>query len=126
MKTTKKYENYQEQVFNNVESLELFDGDLENFWYELANAIDLVTSDKEIIENTETELNINSDDFSELRQEYVWETMESVYQTFKVEIKGEYNSEHEKLMITWDYENECYILPVFHYGTSWKYVSAIN
>lgn len=127
----KKYSNYAEQVNDNVESLKLFNeiNEVDEFYWEpMSEAIDLITTDEEIIENCDLpkDTDITSEEFYELHTEYVMESLESVYQIYKVELKGEFNEEHERLGIHWNDTVEAYIMPVFHFGTAWSYIGAMR
>lgn len=43
-----------------------------------------------------------------------------------VDLKGgKYTPEHERLNVFYNAEVESYILPVFHFGTSWSYIGAM-
>ena len=125
----KQYKNFSEQVSDNVTNLELFDGELENWWYELRETI-LYNLDDHDIKNIKEWYEIedeSSEDFFEAEYEYVWEQMESVYLVYKVELKGgKYTSEHERLEITWDDESESWLMPVYCFGMPWSMVGVSN
>lgn len=125
----KQYKNFAEQVDDNVENLELFDGELEFWWENLAETIyDNITDEtvKKIMEYSGIE-DEESEEYQEAEHEYIWGSMESVYQVYKVELKGgKYTSEHERLEITWDYESESWLMPVYCYGIAWSMVGVSN
>ena len=125
----KQYNNFAEQVSDNVTSLELFDGELENWWFELSGTI-FNNLDERDIENIKEWFEIEdeySDEYYEAEHEYVYDQMEGVYQVYKVELKGgKYTSEHERLEITWDEDSECWLLPVYCYGMAWSMVGVSN
>lgn len=127
----KKYSNYAEQVSDNVEELELFNeiNEVDELWYEpLLGLISENTSDETIIEwyDLPKDTPTDTDEFYQLRQEAISESLDSIYQTYKVTLKGEYNEEHERLEIIWNDEAGSYIMPVFHFGTAWSYVDSMN
>lgn len=127
----KKYSNYVEQVRDNVEELELFNeiNEVDEFWHEpLLDLIDQNTSDETIIEwgDLPNDTPTDTDEFYQIRQAALFESLEGIYQTYKVTLKGEYNEEHERLEIIWNDEVESYILPVYHFGTAWSYVGSMN
>lgn len=125
----KQYKNFAEQVNDNVASLELFDGELEFWWEKLAETIYNNIDDEKVEEIKEyAEIKDEaSDEYAEAEHEYVWDMMEGVYQVYKVELKGgEHTSEHERLEITWDDENECWLMPVYCYGIAWSMVGVSN
>ena len=136
MNTQKHYSNYQEQVLANVKILDLANDigekDEEYFIY-LFEAIDAITSNEKVISclNTEnvniTNLDEQSDKFYEYRDEYVRDMMDGVYQMFEVQLIGDkFTSEHERLCIFYSEGMAAYILPVFHFGTSWTYISPMG
>lgn len=125
----KQYKNFAEQVDDNVEEMELFDGELWLFWEELYNTIYNNIDDETVEEIKEaTEItDEDSEEFEEAEHDYVMETMDGVYQVYKVELKGEYyTSEHERLEIVWDYYNDCWLMPVYCYGMTWSMVGVSN
>lgn len=125
----KQYNNFAEQVDDNVINLELYNGDLWLFWEKLYDVI-YNNIDDETVEEIKANTGIDdedSDEFEEAKHNYVMETMDGVYQVYKVELKGEYyTSEHERLGIVWDYYNDCWLMPVYCYGIAWSMVGAIN
>lgn len=125
----KQYKNFAEQVSDNVTSLELFDGKLENWWYALSETIFSNLDDYDV-ENIKEWFEIedeSSDEYYEAEIEYVYEQMEGIYQVYKVELKGgKYTSEHERLEITWDDESESWLMPVYCFGMSWSMVGVSN
>lgn len=127
----KKYNSYSDQVEANVEDLELFNeiNEADEFWHEpLLELLENNISDATILEwgDLPKDYETDNESFYELRHEAIMESLESVYQVFKVTLKGEYNEEHERLNIFWNDEAESYIMPVYHFGTSWKYVGAMG
>lgn len=128
---TKQYRNFKEQVTENLEIEELCN-DLnevdEFYWEALYQSIHNATTEKEVLESADLPLDTPTDteDFYQLQDGYVDDCMESVYQLFKVTLKGDYNQEHERLMIFWNDEIESYVLPVLHFGTAWSYVGQVN
>ena len=125
----KQYKNFSEQVSDNVTNLELFDGKLENWWYELSETI-FNNLDERDIENIKEWYEIEeefSDEYYEAEHEYVYDQMEGVYLVYKVELKGgKYTSEHERLEITWDDESESWLMPVYCFGMPWSMVGVSN
>ena len=125
----KQYKNFSEQVSDNVTNLELFDGKLENWWYELSETI-FNNLDERDIENIKEWYEIedeSSEEFFEAEHEYVYDQMEGVYLVYKVELKGgKYTSEHERLEITWDDESESWLMPVYCFGMPWSMVGVSN
>lgn len=127
----KKYTSYADQVKSNVTDMVLFNNlnKVNEFWHEplyelLMNNLDPedVIDIMDLPEDTETD----SDEYQEAESDYIFETLNSVYQFYMVELNGSYNEEHERLCIFYDEEVEAYILPVFHYGTAWSYVGAMG
>lgn len=125
----KQYKNFNEQVNDNVTNLELFDGDLWLFWEELYEVI-YNNIDEETIEEIKENTGItdeDSEEFEEALHDYVTDTLDGVYQVYKVELKGDYyTSEHERLGIVWDYYNDCWLMPVYCYGMAWSMIGASN
>ena len=125
----KQYKNFAEQVNDNIAGMELFDGELESFWENLAEII-YDNLDDHDVENIKEWFEIEdeySDEYYEAEIEYVHEQMEGVYQVYKVELKGgKYTSEHERLEITWDYESESWLMPVYCFGMAWSMVGVSN
>lgn len=125
----KQYSNFSEQVNDNIDGMELFDGELEVFWEKLFETIHSnigIETVEEIKEYAEID-DENSEEFFEAEHEYVMDMMQGVYQVYKVELKGgEYTSEHERLEIVWDDDNECWLMPVYCYGIAWSMVGVSN
>lgn len=125
----KQYKNFAEQVSDNVTSLELFDGELEFWWSELAQVI-FSNLDDHDVENIKEWYEIDdetSEEYQEAEIEYVYDQMEGIYQVYKVELKGgKYTSEHERLEITWDDESESWLMPVYCFGMPWSMVGVSN
>ena len=125
----KQYKNFAEQVNDNIDGMELFDGELEVFWEKLAEVI-YNNIDDETVEEIKEYAEIDdetSEEFYEAEHEYIWDMMQGVYQVYKVELKGDYyTSEHERLEIVWDDDNECWLMPVHCYGIAWSMVGATN
>lgn len=124
----KEYRNYSEQVKDNVLSLELFDGDLGvGFWEDLYELCYENLSEEKYKElENESGYSYDSDEFSDYVNEYIYDCFESIYVTYKVELKGEYNSEHERLEIIWNDEAECYVMPVYAFGMAWSMLGVSN
>lgn len=125
----KQYKNFSEQVKDNVTNLELFDGELENWWYALSETI-FSNLDDHDVENIKEWFEIEdeySDEYYEAEIEYVYQQMEGIYLVYKVELKGgKYTSEHERLEITWDDESESWLMPVYCFGIAWSMVGVSN
>lgn len=125
----KQYRNFAEQVDDNVESLELFDGELEFWWEKLYETICSNIDDRDV-ENIKEWFEIEdeySDEFYEAEIEYVHQQMEGIYQVYKVELEGgKYTREHERLEITWDDESESWLMPVYCFGMAWSMVGVSN
>lgn len=125
----KQYKNFAEQVSDNVTNLELFDGELEFWWDELAQLI-FSNLDDHDVENIKEWYEIEdeySDEYAEAEIEYVYDQMQGIYQVYKVELKGgKYTSEHERLEITWDDESESWLMPVYCFGMPWSMVGVSN
>lgn len=125
----KQYENFAQQVDDNVVSLELFDGNLENWWYDLRETI-FNNLDDHDIENIKEWFEIEdeySDEYYEAEIEYVYQQMEGIYLVYKVELEDDkYTSEHERLEITWDNESESWLMPVYCFGIAWSMVGVSN
>ena len=127
----KNYTSYAEQVNSNVTDMVLFNNlsQVNEFWHEplyelLMNNLDPedVIDTMYLPEDTETD----SDEYQEAESDYIFETIGSAYQLYMVELNGSYNEEHERLCIFYDEEVEAYILPVFHFGTAWRYVGPMG
>ena len=126
----KQYKNFEEQVRDNVTNLELFDGEYsDDWWYDLLELIFSNLNDRDV-ENIKEWYEIEeefSDEYYEAEVEYVHDKMEGIYLVYKVELKGgEYTSEHERLEITWDDENESWLMPVYCLGVPWSMVGVSN
>ena len=127
--TRNEYRNYAQQVDDNLSSLELINiEEFDEFWHEpLFDLCHDNLTDKKIEElSKESGHEIGSDDLDMYIHEYIYECFESIYQTYKVELKGEYNSEHERLEIIWNDEANAYIMPVYCFGISWSMVGVSN
>lgn len=128
----KHYSNYAEQVSDNLEGLKLFNqlNEIDEFYYEeLFDVVQLTTDYRDVLESAGLPLDTptNTEEYFDLETEYVWESLESVYQLFKVDLKGgEYTQEHKRLNVFYNDTVESYILPVFHFGTAWSYISAMD
>lgn len=127
----KKYSNYAEQVNDNVEELELFNeiNEVDEFWHEpLLDLLENNISDETIIEwcDLPKDTATDTEEFYQIRQEAIYQSLEGIYQTYKVTLKGEYNEEHERLEIVWNDEANAYIMPVYHFGTAWSYIGSMN
>lgn len=128
----KHYNNYAEQVADNLENLEIFNelNEIDEFYYEeLFDVVQLTTTPEQVLDSAGLPLDTPTDteEYYELENEYVWESLGSVYQLFKVDLKGgEYTPEHERLNVFYNDTVESYILPVFHFGTAWSYISAMG
>lgn len=127
-----KYRNYSEQVSKNVSELELFDGELpDGFWEDLFDLCydnldeDYIKKEYEEQEGINT-IKYDNDEFLDFKYEYIYSSFEGIYQVFKVKLKGSYNSEHERLEIVWNDELNCYLMPVYHFGTAWSYIGEMN
>ena len=92
--------------------MELFDGELENWWYELSGTIFNNLNERDV-ENIKEWYKVEdefSDEYYEAEHEYVYDQMEGIYQVYKVELRGgKYTSEHERLEITYDDESETHV-----------------
>ena len=128
----KNYSNYAEQVDNNIEGLKLFNqlNEIDEFYYEeLYDVVQNTTTPEQVLESAGLPLDTptDTDEYCELEHEYIWESLESVYQLFKVDLKGgEYTQEHARLNVFYNDTVESYILPVFHFGTAWSYIGQMN
>ena len=127
----KNYTSYAEQVNSNVTDMVLFNNlsQVNEFWHEplyelLMNKLD----PEDVIDIMELpeDIDQSSEEYYEAESEYIYETIGSAYQLYMVELDGSYNEEHERLCIFYDEEVGGYILPVFHYGTAWRYVGAMG
>lgn len=125
----KQYKNFAEQVNDNIDGMEMFDGELDVFWEKLFETI-YNNIDNETVEEIKEYAEIDdetSEEYYEAEHKYVMDMMQGVYQVYKVELKGgEYTSEHERLEIVWDDDNECWLLPVYCYGMAWSMVGVSN
>ena len=126
----KQYKNFAEQVNDNVKDLELFNELQENneLWFEPLFELLLknTESNKVIHEyNLPETTTIDDEEYQDALYKYINEVIDQVYQIYKVDIKGSYNEEHERLNIFFNNELDSYILPVYHYGTDWEYVPTL-
>lgn len=128
----KNYANYAEQVSDNLAGLKLFNqlNEVDEFYYEeLLDVVQLTTDYRDVLESAGLPLDTptNTEEYLDLETEYVWESLGSVYQLFKVDLKGrEYTPEHERLNVFYNDTVKSYILPVFHFGTAWSYIGQMN
>ena len=126
----KQYSNFAEQVNNNVKDLELFNELPEHneLWFEPLFELLLknIEPNKIIHEyNLPETTTIDDEEYQDALYKYINEVIDQVYQIYKVDIKGSYNEEHERLNIFFNNELDSYILPVYHYGTDWEYVPTL-
>lgn len=126
----KQYRNFEEQVQDNVEELELFNelSEYNELWFEpLFELLLKNTEPNKIIHeyNLPETTTIDDEEYQDALYKYINEVIDQVYQIYKVDIKGSYNEEHERLNIFFDNELDSYILPVYHYGTDWEYVPTL-
>ena len=126
----KQYSNFAQQVNDNVEDLELFNELPEHneLWFEPLFELLLknTESNKVIHEyNLPETTTIDDEEYQGALYKYINEVIDQVYQIYKVDIKGSYNEEHERLNIFFNNELDSYILPVYHYGTDWEYVPTL-
>ena len=126
----KQYKNFAEQVNDNVKDLELFNELPEHneLWFEPLFELLLknTESNKVIHEyNLPETTTIDDEEYQGALYKYINEVIDQVYQIYKVDIKGSYNEEHERLNIFFNNELDSYILPVYHYGTDWEYVPTL-
>lgn len=136
MTVNKKYSNYSEQVKDNVIIKDLRNdlSEIDEVWFEqLYEAIDIGTSNERVLSSVNeyvvdvANIKEESEEMYELRDEYIRDMFDGVYQMYEVElIGGKFTPEHERLCIFYNDELEAYILPVFHFGTSWDYISPMN
>ena len=127
----KQYKNFEEQVQDNVEELELFNelSEYNEFWFEPLFELLLKNTDSnKVIKSYNLPKSTTTDDeeYQDALYKYINEEIDQVYQIYKVDIKGSYNEEHERLNIFFDNELDSYILPVYHYGTDWEYVPTLS
>lgn len=127
----KKYSSYLDQVKANVTDMVLFNNisQVNEFWHEPLYELLMNNMDPEdVIEVYDLPKDIDqcSEEYREAESEYIYETIGSAYQIYIVELNGEYNEEHEKLCIFYDNELGAYIMPVFHFGTAWNYIGAME
>ena len=128
----KKYSNYAEQVDDNLEGLKLFNqlNEIDEFYWEaLAEVIQNTAKPEQVLESASLPLDtpIDTEDYYALETAYVLESLDSVYQLYLVDLKGgKYTQEHERLNVFYNDTVQSYILPVFHFGTAWSYVSPMN
>ena len=126
----KQYRNFEEQVQDNVEELELFNelSEYNEFWFEPLFELLLKNTDSnKVIKayNLPKSTTTDDEEYQDALYKYINEEIDQVYQIYKVDIKGSYNEEHERLNIFFDNELDSYILPVYHYGTDWEYVPTL-
>src|SRR5699024_694336 len=126
----KQYSNFAQQVNDNVKDLELFNELPEHneLWFEPLFELLLknTESNKVIHEyNLPETTTIDDEEYQGALYKYINEAIDQVYQIYKVDIKGSYNEEHERLNIFFNNELDSYILPVYHYGTDWEYVPTL-
>ena len=126
----KQYSNFAQQVNDNVKDLELFNELPEHneLWFEPLFELLLknTESNKVIHEyNLPESTTIDDEEYQGALYKYINEVIDQVYQIYKVDIKGSYNEEHERLNIFFNNELDSYILPVYHYGTDWEYVPTL-
>ena len=126
----KQYSNFAQQVNDNVKDLELFNELPEHneLWFEPLFELLLknTESNKVIHEyNLPETTTIDDEEYQGALYKYINEVIDQVYQIYKVDIKGSYNEEHERLNIFFNNELDSYILPVYHYGTDWEYVPTL-
>ena len=127
----KQYKNFEEQVQDNVEELELFNelSEYNEFWFEPLFELLLKNTDSnKVIKayNLPKSTTTDDEEYQDALYKYINEEIDQVYQIYKVDIKGSYNEEHERLNIFFDNELDSYILPVYHYGTDWEYVPTLS
>lgn len=125
----KDYRNYGEQVFDNVLSIEPIDiEEFDEFWHEPLFDLCWNNLSEEKLKEIEEESGCkeSSDDFLDYVTEYIYDCFESIYVTYKVELKGDYNSEHERLEIVWNDEANCYVMPVYAFGMAWSMLGVSN
>ena len=126
----KQYKNFAQQVNDNVKDLELFNELPEHneLWFEpLFELLLKNTESNKVIHEYNLPENTTIDDegYQGALYKYINEVIDQVYQIYKVDIKGSYNEEHERLNIFFNNELDSYILPVYHYGTDWEYVPTL-
>lgn len=127
--TRNKYDNYAQQVDDNVLSLEPINiEESDEFWHEPLYDLcyNNITDEKIKKFSEETGFETESDEMHDYISNYIYECFESIYVTYKVELKGEYNSEHERLEIVWNNEANCYVMPVYAFGMAWSMLGVSN
>ena len=138
----KKFRNFLDQVNYSCEALELLDDpetQLDNeYWidqlleqqqesYYIQLAIERDYKDQYNV----SEIDPNNETWQEFDNEWVYNMNESLYQVFKVTLKHGFDSEADRLGIVW-IDNDSgngegnWVLPVYHYGTAWNYIGAIE
>lgn len=125
----RKYRDYAHQVSENVLELELINiEEFDEFWREPLYDLCFNNISEEKIKRfeEETEFSEFSDGMDEYIREYIYTCFESIYVTYKVKLKGDYNSEHERLEIVWNEKANCYIMPVYAFGISWSMLGVSN
>lgn len=126
----KQYSNFAQQVNDNVKDLELFNELPEHneLWFEpLFELLLKNTESNKVIHayNLPESTTTDDEEYQDALYKYINEVIDQVYQIYKVDIKGSYNEEHERLNIFFDNELDSYVLPVYHYGTDWEYVPTL-
>lgn len=128
-----KYRNYAEQTSDNVIITGTYDGETENIWEDIYVIIDNLTTDESILlylnENVVdvNSVDYGSDEWYEIRNEHIWQTMEGIYVIYTVDLKGgKYTSEHERLEIVWSEQANSYVMPCYAFGMPWSMVGVNN
>ena len=126
----KEYKNYSVQVNKNVSNLNIIDID-ENSSLEFYDKLyelkrELITEQKELELSIESGFELYSDDLTNYIYEDTWQEMESIYVTYKVDLIGAYNHEHERLEIVCIDEIDSYVMPVYAYGMAWTMLGVLN
>ena len=126
----KEYKNYSVQVNKNVSNLNIIDID-ENSSLEFYDKLyelkrELITEQKELELSIESGFELYSDDLTNYIYEDTWQEMESIYVTYKVDLIGAYNHEHERLEIVYIDEIDSYVMPVYAYGMAWTMLGVLN
>lgn len=128
--TNTKYRNYTEQVQDvvNWDTMEVLDSDQEpeffgeSYYPELAEAIyDALTE----AEYQEALKEVDGDE--EELSEWVYNSMESVYVIYKVELTVPASDPRvSNLEILWNDELQTYLMPVYAYGMSWDLLAPMH
>ena len=71
-------------------------------------------------------LKLFTDELSEYISDYIYESMESIYVTYKVDLIGDYNQEHKRLEIVYIDGIDTYVMPVYVFGISWNMLGFLN